>query len=113
MCGGSYIKHLTSNISGVQWIMQDNRTGTKVKGSLADWSSFAGSYRGEILGMLAVQVFLLAIEEYFHKSGKVVEGNKVSCDNKGVLVTFDKKCKRISAASSNVDVRRALQELDR
>ena len=47
------------------------------------------------------------------KHSKVGEGNKVSCDNKGALTMFDKKSKRIQAASSNADVRRALRELDR
>ena len=54
-----------------------------------------------------------AVEEYFHKRGSVGEGNRLSCDNKGALTTFDKKCKRISAAGSNSDVKRALQELNR
>ena len=82
-------------------------------GSLAEWSSSAGSYRGEMLGMLAVRVFLLAVEEYFQQHGKVSKGTRVSCGNKGALTAFDKKDKRISAASSNADVRRALQELNR
>ena len=65
----------------------------RVKGSLAEWSGSAISYRGEMLGMLAVWVFLLAVEEYFHKSGMVGEGNKVSCDNKGALTTLEKSAR--------------------
>ena len=80
---------------------------------LAEWSSSAGSYRGKMLGMLAVRAFLLAVEEYFWQHDKVGEGNRVSCDNKEALTTFGKKDKRIPAASSNADVRRALRELDR
>ena len=60
---GSYIRHLSPNTSGAGWIAQDKRTGTKVKGSLTEWLGSAGSYRGEILGMLAVGVFLLAVKE--------------------------------------------------
>ena len=66
-----------------------------------------------MLGMLAVRVFLLAIEEYFQLHGKVGEGNRVLCDSKGALTTFDKKDKTVPAASSNTDVRRALRELDK
>ena len=66
-----------------------------------------------MLRMLAVRVFLLALEEYFHQCGKVGEGNKVSCDKKGALTTFDKKSKRIPTASRNADVRRAFRELKR
>ena len=53
------------------------------------------------------------MEEYFQQHGKVSKGTRVSCGNKGALTAFDKKDKRISAASSNADVRRALRELDR
>ena len=110
---GSYIRYLAPNVCGAGWIIQDKLTGKKVKGSLAEWSSSMGSYRGEILGMLAVRVFLLLVEEYFQRHGKVGEGNRVSCNNKGALTTFDKKDKRVPAASSNANVRRALRELDR
>ena len=70
-----------------------------MKGLLEKWLSLAGSYRGEMLGMLVVRVFLMAVEEYFHKSGMVGEGNKASCNNKA-LATFDNKCQRIPAAST-------------
>ena len=90
---GSYIRQLTPDISGAGWIIQDRRTGMKVKGLLAEWPRSASSYRGEMLGMLAVWVFLLAVEDYFHKSGMVGEGNKVSCDNKGALTMFEKSAR--------------------
>ena len=109
----SYIRQLAPNVCGAGWIIQDKLTGKRVEGSLAEWSSLAGSYRGEMLGMLAVRVFLLAVEEYFQQRGKVGKGNKMACDNKGALTTFDKKDKRVPAASSNADARRALRELNR
>ena len=59
----SYIRQLASNVCGAGWIVQDKLTGKKVKGSLAEWSSLTGSYRGEMLRMLAVRVFLLAVKE--------------------------------------------------
>ena len=62
---GSYIRHLAPNVCGAGWIIQNKLTGKKVEGSLAEWSSWAESYRGKMLGMLAVRVFLLAVEKYF------------------------------------------------
>ena len=53
------------------------------------------------------------MKEYFQQHGKVGKGNRVLCDNNGTLTTFDKKDKKIPAASSNADVMRALRELDR
>lgn len=37
--------------------------------------------------MLAIRLFLLAVEEYY---GVITDGNKVCCDNKGALYTFTK-----------------------
>ena len=93
---GSYIRHLAPNVCGAGWIIQDKLTGKKVKGSLAEWPSSAESYRVEMLGMLAVlavRVFLLAVEEYFQQHSKVGEGDstRVSCDNKKALTAFDKE----------------------
>jgi len=79
---GFYIRQLAPNVCGAGWIIQDKLAGKKVKGSLAEWSSLAGSYRGEMLGMLAVRIFLLAAEEHYQQHGKVGEGNRVWCDNK-------------------------------
>ena len=63
--------------------------------------------------MLAVRVFLLAVEEYFQNPNRASAGNKVACDNKAALFTFQKQCKRVPASSSNADVRRALREVQR
>ena len=61
---GSYMEHLHHNISGAGWIIQDRATGNIVQGTLTEWSTAAGSYRGELLGMLAVCMFLRAAEDY-------------------------------------------------
>ena len=74
------------------------------------WSHLAGSYRGEMLGMLAVRAFLLAVKEYYVQAKSKKGDNKVACNNKGALFTFTKKSKRIPAASCNTDVQRALRE---
>ena len=49
-------------------------------------------------------------------SSRVTEehrGNKVSCDNMGVLHIFTKKSKRVLASSSNADVKRVPREMNR
>ena len=68
----------------------------------------AGNYRGEMLGMVVVCVFLLVVESFCGSQAEIKNGNKVTCDNKGSLHTFDKKSKRIASRSSTVDVGRAL-----
>ena len=63
--------------------------------------------------MLVVRMFLLAVEEHFRNKNRAGTGNRVACDNKAALFTFQKKSKRIPASSSNADVRRALREVQR
>ena len=58
---------------------------------MAEWSTAAGSYRGKLLGMLAVRIFVLVAEEYYRASTKEQTGNSVSCDNMGALHTFTKE----------------------
>ena len=53
----------------------------------------AGSYRGELLGMLAIRVFLLAVESFYGVAAPKHANNRVSCDNKSALYTFEKKSK--------------------
>ena len=67
---GSYMEHLHHNISRAGWIIQDRATGKQVQGFLAEWSTAAGSYRGELLGRLAVHFFLHAAEDYYRVSMK-------------------------------------------
>ena len=110
---GSYMEHLHRNISGAGWIIQDRATEKRVQGSLAEWSTAAGSYRGELLGMLAVHIFLPAAEDYYRASTREKTGITVSCDNIGALHPFAKKSKQVPASSSNADIRRALREVNR
>ena len=110
---GSYMEHLHRNMSGAGWIIQDRASGKRVQVSLAEWSTTAGSYRGKLLGMLAVRVLLLAAEEYYRASTTNQTGNSVSCDTMGALHTFAKECKRVPASRSNADIRRTLGEVNR
>ena len=73
-------------------------------------SASAGSYRGEMLGMIEIHVFLLAIEDFYKEGGG---NNIVACNKKGALFTFTKKGKRVPAVASNADVQRFLREVKR
>ena len=63
--------------------------------------------------MLAIRVFLLAVESFYGATAPGHINNKVSCDNKSALFTFEKKSKRVTSSSSNADVRRALREVNK
>ena len=63
-----------------------------------------------MLGMIAIHVLLLAVEEFYKEGGGK---NKVACDKKGALFTFAKNGKLVPEAESNVDVQRVLREVKR
>ena len=62
-----------------------------------------------MLGMLAIRLLLLAVEEY---CGEITKGNKICCDNKGALVTFEKKSKRVPKGKANTDIQRVLRTIN-
>jgi len=62
-----------------------------------------------MLGMLAIRLLLLAVEEY---CGEITKDNRICCDNKGALVTFEKKSKRVPKGKANTDIQRVLRTID-
>ena len=79
---GSYDKQRAPNVCSAGWIVKCRRTGRQIRGSLVEASPSAGSYRGEMLGMLAICFLLLAVEEYFRA---ITKDNKICCNNKGTI----------------------------
>ena len=85
------------------------QTKRRILGTLIERSEYAGSYRGELPGMLAIRLFLLAVEEYHNT---ISDGNEVCCDNKRALFTFEKKSKRVPTGKTNTDVHRVLRTIN-
>ena len=106
---GSYMKDKAANICSAGWVMACKQTKRHISGTLVEHSESADSYRGECLGMLAIRLFLLAVEEYY---GVITDGNKVCCDNKGALYTFAKKSKRVSSGAKNADIKRVIRTIE-
>ena len=105
---GLYDKQRAPDVCSAGWIMKCRRTGRQISGSLVEVSPSAGSYRGEMLGMLAIRLLLLAVEEYF---GAITKDNRICCDNKEAIFTFEKKSKRVIAGKSNADIWRVLRSI--
>ena len=105
---GSYNKKSAPDICSAGWVLASKSTRRYIAGTLVERSPWANSYRGELLGMLAIRLFLLALEEYCDAVG---QGTGAFCDCKGVITTFEKKTKRVSSGSSNGDVLRVLRAI--
>ena len=79
-----------------------------VKGSFAKYSQLASSYRGKLLGMLAIHLFLLAIKEHYMVTG---DKNQIFCDNLGAIYTFQRRSQRVTSGAKNADIQRVLRQI--
>ena len=89
--------------------MACRQTGRMISGTLKEKSLSAGSYRGEMLGMLAIKLFLLVVEEYH---GVITLDNRICCNNKDAMFTFEKKSKQVPASKANTDIQRVLRTIN-
>ena len=105
---GSYFKREAPDVCSTGWIIAGQRTKLQIGGTLTEISPSADSYRGEMLGMLAIRLFLLAVEEYY---GAVTTSNDICYDNKGALYTFERKSQRVPSGKANTDIQRVLQTI--
>ena len=94
---GSYSKKTAPDICSAGWVPAYKLTKQYIAGTLVERSPWANSYRGELLGMLAIRLFLLAVEEYCKVSNS---GTGAHCNCKGIIVTFEKQTKRVSRGDS-------------
>ena len=79
---------------------------TTISGTLIKIFPSADSYRGKMLGMLAIRLFLLAVEEFY---GTISTSNDICCNNKGALYTFERKSQRVPSGKANTDIQRVLR----
>jgi elongation factor P hydroxylase len=81
---GSYSRKICSEIDGAGWMIYcKSRRKVVFKGSFYEWCATAGSYRGELLGLLVVHLLVMAVE-IFYDLGAGPRG-LVACDNLGGL----------------------------
>ena len=105
---GSYNQKHAPGICGAGWIILCSRSNKHTKGSFTEHSPSASSYRGELLGMLDIHLFLLAIEEHYMVSGN---SNQVFCNNLGAIYTFQRCSQRVTLGANNADLQRVLRRI--
>jgi endonuclease/exonuclease/phosphatase family metal-dependent hydrolase len=105
---GSYLKRIAPHTCSAAWVIYCAETRKWCKGELVEHSIWANSYRGEQLGMLAIHLLLLTIEEHY---GEELSNANIFCDNKGTIHTFSKEYKRVSNTAKNNDILRTLRRI--
>ena len=103
---GSYDRKRAPTISGAGWLVHCTRTQKTLKGSFFEVSLRASSYQGELLGLCAMHLFALALEEFFVVGGWTA---KVCCDNEAALNQASRDRRRVRPSLSCADVLRSLR----
>ena len=105
---GSFNRPIAPLVSGAGWIMYCTTTKQKLYGSFFERSPKAGSYRGELLGLLAIHTLVAAIESFFKIT---IASGKICCDNMGALFKSKEYRRRIPTGAAEADIKRSLRNI--
>ncbi len=106
--GGSYDRTPAPTVSGSGWIIVCTACQRTLRGSFIEVSWSAGSYRGKLLGLVAIHTFATAIAQYF--AVKEILGT-ISCDNMAALNQASKNRKRAGVGVKHSDLHRTIRTL--
>jgi hypothetical protein len=105
---GSYDRGMAPKVSGSGWIIACTTCKRTLRGSFFEVSKSAGSYRGELLGLVAIHTFATAIAQYFSLQEIIGE---ISCDNMAALNQAGKNRKRVGIGVKHSDLHRTIHTL--
>jgi hypothetical protein len=103
---GSYDPYVAPDISGAGWIIFDTITRQKLYGDFFERSDQAGSYRGEMIGSLALHILCSALELYYDIPPS---SNKILCDNESTLKESRRNRRRVPTKKPCNDVIRHMR----
>ncbi len=105
---GSYNRQLAPTVSGPGWTIVCTTCKRTLRGSFFEVSQSAGSYRGELLGLVAIHTFATAIAQYFSLQAILGE---ISCNNMAALYQSRKNRKRVGIGVKHSDLHRTIRTL--
>jgi hypothetical protein len=105
---GSYDREMAPMVSRSGWIIVCTTCQRTLRGSFFKVSQSAGSYRGELLGLVAIHTFATAIAQYF--SLQAILG-KISCNNMATLNQACKNRKRVGIGIKHSDLHCTIRTL--
>jgi hypothetical protein len=107
---GSYDRVRAGTVSGSGWIICCMQTRQLLQGSFYKTSHNAGSYRGELLGLVALHRLIVAVAKHFQLATAV---GKICCNNISALGQAGKAQKCVSAGMKHSDLHHAIHTLKR
>lgn len=107
---GSYQRHVNPTLSGAGWLLYCAATDQiLVTDSFVEDHVKAGSYSGEVLGMLVIDLFSLATKHHFSITSAWF--GTICCNSKGVIYWARQWKKHIAPGIANVDLLQVLSSL--
>lgn len=105
---GSYNRQQNPRVCAVGWVIMDITTGSQLAGSFSEYSSSASSYRGELLGLCAINILLLALSN----TGNITTRPPITIwyDNKGAINRASDN-RRIKSGRPCADILRILRTI--
>jgi hypothetical protein len=106
---GSYDRQRCPRVCAAGWIIMDITTGSQLSGSFSEYSTSSSSYRGELLGLCAITIILLALA----KTGNIQNHPSITiwCDNKGAINRASDSSRRIKCGRPCADILRILRSI--
>ena len=98
---GSFDRERAKDVSGLGWILLCTASQRTLRGSFYEIFPKAGSFRGELLGLVAIHTLALAVVRFFHLD--CVSG-KICCDNIAALNQSSKVHQRVRVGIKHSDL---------
>ena len=105
---GSYNRERASTVSGSGWLICCTRSKRILRGSFYETSPKASSYRGELLGLVAVHTLISSIAT-FYKLDQLF--GKICCDNLAALRQSGRCRWRVRTGIKHADLHRAIRTI--
>jgi hypothetical protein len=102
---GSYDRTAVPRVSGSGWMIVCTACQRTLRGSFIEVSPSAGSYRGKLLGLVAIHTFATAIAQYFAVTEIL---GTISCNNMAALNQASKNRKRVGVGVKHSDLHRMI-----
>jgi hypothetical protein len=105
---GSYNRERASTVSGSGWLICCTRSKRILRGSFYEISPKAGSYRGELLGLVALHTLISGIASFYKLK---LPAGKICCDNLAALRQSGRCRRRVRSGIKHADLHRAIQTI--
>jgi hypothetical protein len=105
---GSYNRERAKTVSGLGWNICCIRTRNLLRGSFFEILPKAGSYRGELLGLVALHTMIVARAQFYKIDTAI---GKICCDNISALGQSSKSRKRVTTGSKHSDLHRTIRTI--